>query len=42
MDLTKEGDKYMLGYYSKLSSEVYDIDKYVGLSFGEVEFYSDR
>ncbi|RST71223.1 class I SAM-dependent methyltransferase [Siminovitchia acidinfaciens] len=32
----------MLGYYSKLSSEVYDIDKYVGLSFGDVEFYSDR
>jgi len=32
----------MLSYYSKLSSEVYDIDKYVGLSFGDVEFYSDR
>ncbi|WP_163579741.1 class I SAM-dependent methyltransferase [Gracilibacillus saliphilus] len=32
----------MLGYYSKLSSEVYDLDKYVGLSFGDVEFYSDR
>ncbi|MEI3606287.1 class I SAM-dependent methyltransferase [Pseudogracilibacillus sp. SE30717A] len=32
----------MLGYYSKLSSEVYDIDKYVGFSFGDVEFYSDR
>lgn len=32
----------MLGYYSKLSSEVYDIDKYVGLSFGDVEFYSAR
>lgn len=32
----------MFGYYSKLSSEVYDIDKYVGLSFGDVEFYSDR
>lgn len=32
----------MLGYYSKLSSEVYDIDKYIGLSFGDVEFYSDR
>jgi SAM-dependent methyltransferase len=31
----------MLGYYSKLSSEVYDIDKYIGLSFGDVEFYSD-
>lgn len=32
----------MLGYYNKLSSEVYDIDKYVGLSFGDVEFYRDR
>lgn len=32
----------MLGYYNKLSSEVYDIDKYIGLSFGDVEFYSDR
>jgi len=32
----------MLSYYNKLSSEVYDIDKYVGLSFGDVEFYSDR
>ena len=32
----------MLSYYSKLSSEVYDIDKYIGLSFGDVEFYSKR
>ncbi|UCZ55056.1 class I SAM-dependent methyltransferase [Bacillus shivajii] len=32
----------MLGYYSKLSSEVYELDKYIGLSFGDVEFYSDR
>lgn len=32
----------MFGYYSKLSSEVYDLDKYVGLSFGDVEFYADR
>lgn len=32
----------MLGYYSKLSSEVYDLDKYIGLSFGDVEFYSER
>ncbi|WP_249871799.1 class I SAM-dependent methyltransferase [Oceanobacillus saliphilus] len=32
----------MLGYYSKLSSEVYDLDKYIGLSFGDVEFYSNR
>lgn len=32
----------MFGYYSKLSSEVYDIDKYIGHSFGDVEFYKDR
>jgi len=32
----------MLGYYSNLSSEVYDLDKYIGRSFGDVEFYSER
>jgi len=32
----------MLGYYNKLSSEVYDMDKYIGHSFGDVEFYSNR
>lgn len=32
----------MLSYYSKLSSEVYDIDKPIGHSFGDVEFYADR
>lgn len=32
----------MFGYYNKLSSEVYDMDKYIGLSFGDVEFYADR
>ncbi|HLR72443.1 MAG TPA: methyltransferase domain-containing protein [Pseudogracilibacillus sp.] len=32
----------MLGYYNNLSSEVYDLDKYIGLSFGDVEFYSER
>lgn len=32
----------MFGYYNKLSSEVYDLDKYVGFSFGDVEFYSER
>lgn len=32
----------MLSYYNKLSSEVYDIDKYIGHSFGDVEFYSER
>ncbi|MCP3027729.1 bifunctional 2-polyprenyl-6-hydroxyphenol methylase/3-demethylubiquinol 3-O-methyltransferase UbiG [Halobacillus sp. A5] len=32
----------MLGYYSSLSSEVYDMDKPVGHSFGDVKFYIDR
>jgi len=32
----------MFSYYSKLSSEVYNLDKYIGLSFGDVEFYYDR
>ncbi|MFD2923146.1 class I SAM-dependent methyltransferase [Halobacillus naozhouensis] len=32
----------MLGYYSTLSSEVYDMDKPIGHSFGDVEFYIDR
>ncbi|WP_147803945.1 class I SAM-dependent methyltransferase [Alkalicoccus halolimnae] len=32
----------MLGYYNQLSSEVYDMDKYIGRSFGDVEFYADR
>ncbi|MGP4080895.1 class I SAM-dependent methyltransferase [Pseudalkalibacillus sp. R45] len=32
----------MLSYYSKLSSEVYDIDKPVGFSFGDIEFYMER
>jgi SAM-dependent methyltransferase len=32
----------MLGYYNQLSSEVYDLDKPVGRSFGDVEFYTDR
>ena len=34
--------KYKVDYYSRLSSEVYDIDKYIGLSFGDVEFYYDK
>src|SRR5690625_3841203 len=42
MDKKQTGDEYMFSYYSKLSSEVYDIDKYIGLSFGDVEFYSER
>lgn len=32
----------MLSYYGRLSSEVYDMDKPVGHSFGDVEFYIDR
>lgn len=29
----------MLSYYGRLSSEVYDMDKPIGHSFGDVEFY---
>ncbi|WP_346890120.1 class I SAM-dependent methyltransferase [Clostridium sp. UBA1056] len=32
----------MLSYYSRLSSEVYDMDKPIGHSFGDVEFYMNR
>ncbi|MDN7242933.1 class I SAM-dependent methyltransferase [Planococcus sp. N028] len=32
----------MLGYYSSLSSEVYDLDKPVGSSFGDIEYYTER
>lgn len=32
----------MFSYYSKLSSEVYDLDKPIGTTFGDVEFYSER
>ncbi|OIJ12844.1 SAM-dependent methyltransferase [Anaerobacillus arseniciselenatis] len=32
----------MLSYYSKLSSQVYDIDKPIGHSFGDVEYYLER
>lgn len=32
----------MLNYYGKLSSEVYDMDKPIGHSFGDVEFYMSR
>lgn len=32
-------DNVMFGYYSKLSSEVYDLDKYIGCSFEDIEFY---
>lgn len=29
----------MYGFYNKLSSEVYDLDKKIGSSFGDVEYY---
>lgn len=32
----------MLNYYGRLASEVYDLDKLVGHSFGDVEYYADR
>ncbi|WP_394120389.1 class I SAM-dependent methyltransferase [Planococcus donghaensis] len=32
----------MLGYYSRLSSEVYDLDKPIGSSFGDIEYYMER
>lgn len=32
----------MLSYYNRLSSEVYDLDKPIGQSFGDVEFYLKR
>lgn len=32
----------MLNYYGRLSSEVYDIDKPIGHSYRDVEFYIDR
>ena len=32
----------MFSFYSKLSTEVYNIDKPIGLSFGDIEFYRER
>ncbi|MDU5082149.1 SAM-dependent methyltransferase [Tissierella sp. P1] len=32
----------MFSFYSKLSTEVYNIDKPIGHSFGDVEFYMER
>lgn len=32
----------MFSFYSKLSTEVYNIDKPIGRSFGDVEFYKER
>lgn len=32
----------MLSYYGKMSSQVYEIDKPVGYSFGDIEYYRER
>lgn len=32
----------MYSFYSKLSTEVYDLDKPIGHSFGDVEYYKER
>lgn len=32
----------MVSFYGSLSTELYDIDKYIGKSFGDVEYYSKR
>lgn len=32
----------MYNFYSKLSTEVYDLDKPIGRSFGNVEYYRER
>jgi len=32
----------LLNYYSKLSTEIYDLDKPVGSSFGDIEYYQER
>ena len=37
-----KGEETMLGYYNTLSAEVYDMDKYIGRSFGDIEFYLER
>lgn len=29
-------------FYGKLSSEVYHIDKYIGKSYGDVEYYDEK
>src|SRR5699024_6975530 len=39
---TEKRKSDMLAYYNKLSSEVYDLDKYIGRSFGDLEFYRER
>lgn len=40
--LKVQGGECMLSYYSRLSAEVYDMDKPVGHSFGDIEFYKER
>src|SRR5690625_1548552 len=40
--MNKRSFECMLGYYNKLSSEVYDFDKSIGHSFGDIEFYRER
>ncbi|WP_431027075.1 class I SAM-dependent methyltransferase [Lysinibacillus sp. LZ02] len=32
----------MVSFYGQLSTEVYDIDKFIGRSFGDVEYYFER
>ncbi|RKD69536.1 methyltransferase family protein [Sinobaca qinghaiensis] len=32
----------MASFYGSLSAEVYDFDKYIGKSYGDVEYYSER
>lgn len=32
----------MVSFYGSLSTELYDIDKYIGKTFGDVEYYSER
>lgn len=42
IQIVKKGGVCMYSYYSTLSTEVYDLDKPIGRSFGDVEFYKDR
>lgn len=40
--LKKKEGVFLFGYYNALSAEVYDIDKPIGHSFGDIEFYLER
>jgi SAM-dependent methyltransferase len=42
MTRTRREHTMSLGSYGKLATEVYDIDKPIGRSFGDVEFYQER